>query len=93
MAMVVDASIMLAWAFQEVDPRASEARERLRGEDAAVPSLWWFEVRNGLVMGERRGLLTEGRTARFLRELSRLAIIVDGVPDDSGVLTLAGAAA
>jgi len=89
MAMVVDASIMLAWAFQDVDPRASEARERLRGEDAAVPSLWWFEVRNGLVMGERRGLLTEGRTARFLRELSRLAIIVDGVPDDSGVLTLA----
>jgi len=54
-----------------------------------VASLWWFEVRNGLVMGERRGLLTEGRTARFLRELSRLAIIVDGVPDDSGVLTLA----
>ena len=89
MALVVDASIMLAWAFQEVDPRASEARERLRGEDAAVPSLWWFEVRNGLVMGERRGLLTEGRTARFLRELSRLAIIVDGVPDETGVLTLA----
>jgi predicted nucleic acid-binding protein len=89
MALVVDASIMLAWAFQEVDPRASEARERLRGEDAAVPSLWWFEVRNGLVMGERRGLLPEGRTARFLRELSRLAIIVDGVPDETGVLTLA----
>ena len=27
--------------------------------------------------------------ARFLRELSRLAIIVDGVPDETGVLTLA----
>ena len=89
MALVVDASIILAWAFQEVDPRASEARERLRGEDATVPSLWWFEVRNGLVMGERRGLLTEGRAARFLRELSRLAITVDGVPDETGVLTLA----
>ena len=89
MALVLDASITLAWAFQEVDPTASEARERLRHEDAVVPSLWWFEVRNGLAMGERRRLLTEQRTGRFLRDLARVAIIVDGVPDEPAVLTLA----
>jgi predicted nucleic acid-binding protein len=89
MALVLDASITLAWAFQGVDPTANEARERLRQEDAVVPSLWWFEVRNGPVMGEHRGLLTEQRTGRFLRDLTRLAIISDGIADGPAVLTLA----
>jgi predicted nucleic acid-binding protein len=89
MGLVLDASITLAWVFQEVEPAASEAQERLRREEAVVPSLWWFEVRNGLVMSERRGLLTEQRTGRFLRDLSRTATIVDGIPDEVAVLTLA----
>ena len=67
---VVDASVTLAWAFEEVDASASETLERLRREGAVVPSLWWFEVRNGLVMSERRGLSTVQRTARFLRDIS-----------------------
>jgi predicted nucleic acid-binding protein len=88
MALVLDASITLAWAFQEVEPTASEAREPRR-EDAVVPSLWWFEMLNGLVMGERRGLLTEQRTARSLRDLSHITINIDHVPDETVVLTLA----
>ena len=87
--LVVDASVTLAWAFEEVDARASEARERLRREGAVVPSLWWFEVRNGLVMGERRGLSTVQRTARFLRDISRLEIVVGGLPDEATVMALA----
>jgi predicted nucleic acid-binding protein len=86
--LVLDASITLAWAFQELEPTASEARERLRHE-AVVPSLWWFEVQNGLVMGERRRLLTEQRTGRFLGDLARVTIIVDGIPDEPAVPTLA----
>jgi predicted nucleic acid-binding protein len=89
MGLVLDASITLAWAFQEVEPTASEVLERLRREEAIVPTLWWFEVRNGLVMGERRGLLTEQRTRRFLRDLSRIAAIVDSMPVETAVLTLA----
>jgi predicted nucleic acid-binding protein len=87
--LVVDASITLAWAFEEVDARASEARERLRREGAVVPSLWWFEVRNGLVMGERRVLSTVQRTARFLRDISRLEIVVGGLPDEMTLIALA----
>jgi hypothetical protein len=87
MALVLDASITLAWAFQEVEPMASETRERLRHEEAVVPSLWWFEVRNGLVMGERRRLVTEQRTGRFLRDLAHVAIIVDGIPDETAVIS------
>ena len=35
-----------------------------------------------LVMGERRGLSTVQRTARFLRDISHLEIVVDGPPDE-----------
>ena len=49
MTFVVDASIVVAWAFDEVNVAASGARERMRREAAMAPALWWFEVRNALV--------------------------------------------
>ena len=51
--------------------------------------MWWYELRNVLVLGERRGRLTELETARFLRDISRLAITIDSSPDEIQVLTLA----
>jgi predicted nucleic acid-binding protein len=61
----------------------------MKGDQALVPTLWWFELRNALVVNERRGRITEQQTARFLRNVERLAITIDGTPDESGVLTLA----
>ncbi len=54
-----------------------------------VPSLWWFEIRNLLVMNERRGRLTESESLRFLRRLDRLGITEDRTPQESEVLRLA----
>ena len=55
MPFVLDASIAACWAFaDEQDPRADVALERVRIEEAVVPSLWWFEVRNILVVNDRR---------------------------------------
>jgi predicted nucleic acid-binding protein len=89
MPFVVDASVVVAWALGEVDNIAGEARVRLRGDNALVPSLWWFEVRNALVQNERRGRLTEPGTAEFLKELSRLTISLDRAPDERMILILA----
>ena len=89
MTLVVDASILVAWAFDEVNAVASEARERMHREAAAAPALWWFEVLNALIQGERRGRFTELGTARFLRDISRLVINVDRMPSEHAVLTLA----
>lgn len=89
MAFVLDASAAIAWALREADPRAELARERARGEDAAVPMLWWFELRNALVVNERRGRLSELRTATFLREISQLSVAVDPSPDEETVLDIA----
>jgi len=60
-------------------------------ENAVVPSLWWFEVRNILVVNERRKRIAESGTTNFLRELSRLRIVVDREPDEAAVLKLARA--
>ncbi len=90
MPFVLDASIAACWAFDDEDhPSAALALERVREDDALVPAIWWFEVRNTLIVNERRGRITEGDTAAFLRGLSRLGIAIDRTPDEGAVLTLA----
>ena len=92
MSFVLDASIAACWAFpDEQDARADTAFARVRVEDALVPSLWWFEVRNILVVNERRKRITESGTNSFFRELARLRIRVDREPEESTVLRLARA--
>jgi len=90
MAFVLDASITACWAFDEEDhPDAGFAFDRMRAEEGAVPCLWWFEMRNILVVNERRRRIAESETAAFLLNLSRLRIRVDRVPDEGAVLRLA----
>jgi predicted nucleic acid-binding protein len=86
---VLDASTTVAWALDESHRWAAQAWTRVRGDPALVPTLWWFELRNALLVNERRGRITERQTARFLRNVERLAITIDNTPDESGVLTLA----
>jgi predicted nucleic acid-binding protein len=50
--------------------------------------LWWFEVRNILVVNERRKRITEADTANFLKQISQLVIKTDRLPDESAVLRL-----
>ena len=61
----------------------------VRTEEAVVPSLWWFELRNILIVNERRRRITESATGAFLRDLSRLRIRIDPLPHEAGVLRLA----
>jgi predicted nucleic acid-binding protein len=90
MPFVLDASIALAWAFvEERRPPTSLALTRARTDEALVPSLWWFEVRNALLVNERRRRLAEAETAEFLENLSRLRIVMDYAPDDRSLLSLA----
>ena len=61
----------------------------MRTDTALVPSLWWFELRNTLIVSERRGCLTETDTALFLRQIARLPIGGDRSPGEAEVLMLA----
>ena len=90
MPFVLDASIAACWAFEDEDhPVAAVALERIRTDEARAPSLWWFEVRNTLLVNERRGRLTEADVAAFLRGLSRLGVSLDRTPDEAALLALA----
>ena len=90
MAFVLDASVTACWAFQDEDhPDASLAFLQIRTEEAVVPCLWWFEVRNILVVNERRRRIAESDTAAFLLNLSKLRIRIDRAPDEGAVLRLA----
>ncbi len=90
MPFVLDASIAACWAFDDDDhPVAALALERIRTEQAHVPGIWWFEVRDTLIVNERRGRLTEADTSVFLRNLARLGVTIDRSPDEDRILTLA----
>ncbi|HEX4158668.1 MAG TPA: type II toxin-antitoxin system VapC family toxin [Rhizomicrobium sp.] len=89
MPLVIDASVCLCWALvDEQHPIADDAYERMRTEDAHVPALWWFELRNALIINERRRRLLESDVSNFLRQVSDLRIQIDSLPSDSDVLAL-----
>ncbi len=82
-------AIVVAWALQEVHPIAALSLARFENDQALAPALWWFEVRNGLIVNERRGRIREARTVEFLLALKRIAIAVDAAPIEDQVLVLA----
>src|SRR5262245_22752405 len=90
MPFVLDASIPACWALQdEEDPRARTAFARMKSDEAVVPGLWWFEIRNILVVNERRKRITESDSGFFLRSLAGLRVRIDREPEESVVLRLA----
>ena len=90
MPFVLDASTAVSWHFPDEDHSdARAAWERLRQDDALVPAHWWFEVRNIMLVGERRKRTSENQTAAFLARLSRMCIVEVARPDDPGIFALA----
>ena len=89
MPFVLDASVTLAWALDEHKTEAAEQALRRLMDDSAAPASWWFEVRNVLIVAERRGRRTEARSAALLRAVARLPIEIDRDPEEAVVLELA----
>jgi predicted nucleic acid-binding protein len=90
MAFILDASVTASWFFPDEDhPDAAEAWRRIAAEIALVPLHWWFEIRNTLLIGERRGRNTEQRTSYALQRLSVMRIRVAPQPDETSVFSLA----
>ena len=90
MPFALDASVASSWAFDDEDhPIARTALDRTYTELAFVPALWWFEVRNTLIVNERRKRLTEAKTLSFLSKLAELSLSTDTSPNEADVLSLA----
>jgi predicted nucleic acid-binding protein len=90
MTFVLDASVTMSWYLaEEAAPTGRRAFDQLGVAGAAAPILWWFEVRNALVVNERRGRLDAAATVSILAHLERLPIRLDVDHDGDTVLTLA----
>jgi predicted nucleic acid-binding protein len=90
MPFVLDASVALSWALEDEDHSvAIEAASVAQSDEAVVPALWWFEVRNGLLISEIKKRSTDSRTASALKTLARLPIRTDPHPSEDEMFRLA----
>ena len=73
---VVDTSIALAWGMPDEDsPVADEFWQEVHaGALLHVPSLWWYECANALVVARRRDRLTEGQARKLGTLLSAMPL-------------------
>jgi predicted nucleic acid-binding protein len=87
MDFVIDASVTMAWCFEdEATTAADEALDRLRESHAVVPTIWNLEVANVLLIAQRRSRVSEAQVARFVRLLGSLPITTDPAPIDIAAL-------
>lgn len=90
MALVVDAPVAISWLLpDESHPGAQEAWLRSESEDVFVPRHWWFEVRNTMLVAERRGRIARAAMHVALERLSILPIAALDQFDDGPIFDLA----
>ena len=90
MPFVLDASVTACWCFADEQATVSDAAmDRLLHDEAIAPALWTIEVRNILIVNERRGRIEPDDADAFLSDLTRLPIRVRHDADEQALLALA----
>lgn len=90
MTLVLDASVAVSWCLPDENSALAErALDRIKEEGAITPAHWWFEVRNVLLVAERRRRIEARQARQFLLLLRDLNIAVDRAPDDRTIFELA----
>ncbi len=90
MPFVLDASVTACWCFpDEQSAVADAAMDRLLDDQAIAPALWAIEIRNILIVNERRGRIEPDEADAFLRDLARLPISVRHDADERALVALA----
>lgn len=78
MSLVLDASVTIAWFFEdERTPPVVAVLDRIVESEAIVPPVWRIEVANALQMAVRRGRMVLQARAASLAQLETLAITCD----------------
>ena len=89
-AFVLDASVAVNWLLDdELDPKTAIVVVRIGQDEALVPQLWHLEVRNALLIAERRGRITASGLEERRHALRRLLVSTDTAPDLEGAFVLA----
>jgi predicted nucleic acid-binding protein len=81
LSIVVDMSVVLAWLFDEQQtPQSLDVLRSVEIEGLLVPPLWWTELENGILSGERRGRVNAEHSAAFVQLVRALPIETDDAP-------------
>ena len=84
--MVIDASVTLAWCFEDESSDLADAvLARLEVDQGLAPSIWPLEVSNGLRTAERRGRLDRTDLPRLRQLLGALSIRIEHVELDEAL--------
>ena len=84
MKFVLDASLTLAWCFKDEKTKFTEALLRaLPRLGAGVPSLWAYEVANGLRTAQKSQRIGESAAIEFIESLGALPIETVLVPPEA----------
>ena len=90
MSFIVDASVTAAWLLpDESSPVAEEARHLLMSDTAVAPVIWWLEIRNLLVVAERRSRIRGDDITPLLVILADLPIAIDNAPAENHLIEIA----
>jgi len=90
MTIVVDASMAAAWLLPDEFSEASDRILRLlQATDGLVPSIFRHEVRNILLIAERRKRVMPAKVDELLGRLAALPVRDGGHSDDHDVIALA----
>lgn len=90
MQVVIDASVTLAWCLPDEQADISDAVLGLAADSHyVVPPIWWYEIRNILIVAQRRGRIQSDDNQDFLSDLQALPIDVDTDWQQEGVLEIA----
>jgi predicted nucleic acid-binding protein len=87
-SLVIDASLTLAWYFDDESTSATDrVLDQVSEGGAIVPSLWRLEVANALQSALRRKRITSVYRDESLAELATMAISIDADTDTYGWTT------
>ena len=90
MTFVLDASATGSWFFpDEEDALSYQAQDYISENSAIVPALWWYEVRNLLMIGVRRKRLNMDLVHQSLSDLEVYGVTFDLNGNNRAVLGFA----
>jgi len=75
--VVLDASVVIAWAYEDTQGRLDALIRHVAANFASVPAHWILEVTNTLLKSERRRRLKTGQRQEILARIRSLPIRVD----------------
>jgi predicted nucleic acid-binding protein len=87
-ACVVDATVTLAWVFDE-GGRGTALDRQIGQLDLVAPWLWRLEMVNAVLVCERRREMSEAQGSRLLATLESLEIEIVGEPVPLTLVSLA----